>query len=58
MGFLNPVASHGGYQLVLYVDVSFYNTTKFFKNITLHIKLKYLLHRTGLQTSYFCNDAT
>jgi hypothetical protein len=25
---------------ILYIDISFYNTTKFFKNITLHIKLK------------------
>jgi hypothetical protein len=36
---------------ILYVDVSFHNTTKFFKNITLHIKLKNPPHRAGLQTS-------
>jgi hypothetical protein len=30
----------------------FYSTTKFFKNITLHIKLKTPPHHTGLQTSY------
>jgi hypothetical protein len=41
-----------GYKLVLYIDISFHNTTKFFKNITLHIKLKNLSHRTELQNSF------
>jgi hypothetical protein len=36
---------------ILYVHVSFYNITKFFKNITLHIKLKNPSHHAGLQTS-------
>jgi hypothetical protein len=36
---------------ILYVDFSFHNTTKFFKNITLHIKLENPPHRVGLQTS-------
>jgi hypothetical protein len=38
---------------IIYVNVSFYDTIKFFKNITLHIKLKNLLHRAGLQTSSY-----
>jgi hypothetical protein len=36
---------------ILYVDISFYNITKFFKNIILHIELKNSSHRAGLQTS-------
>jgi hypothetical protein len=35
----------------MYVDVSFYITIKLFKNITLHIKLKTLSYRMGLQTT-------
>jgi hypothetical protein len=35
----------------IYVDVSFHNTIKFFKSITLHIKLKTPSCRAGLQTS-------
>jgi hypothetical protein len=39
---------------IIYVDVSFHNIIKIFKNIILHIKLKNSSYRTGLQTS--CNN--
>jgi hypothetical protein len=43
---------------IFYVDVSFYNIIKFYKNITQHIKLKNLSHHVGLQTSLLSDDTS
>jgi hypothetical protein len=34
---------------ILYIDISFHNIIKFFKNIIIHIKSKNPLHHAGLQ---------